>query len=87
MRSYKDVLIEENFDYGNLEFNIEKLLKERGLSKNIVCRHLDISRTIFNKYCSNKSQRIDANLVCKLCYFLECSVDDLITYVRPENGE
>lgn len=71
-------------DYGRLSFNIEQILKERNISKNQLCKDLDIPRSNFNRYCQNKFERIDAGLVCKLCYYLKIDVGTLITYQSPE---
>ncbi len=71
--------------YGHLILNIEQLLKEKEISKNKICKDLDIPRPNFNRYCQNRFQRIDANLICKLCYYLQCDIEDLITYVPPED--
>ena len=71
-------------DYGKLTLHIDQLLQERGLSKNTVCKALDIPRTNFNRYCRNDFQRLDALFVCKLCHYLDIQVGDLIEYVRPE---
>ena len=71
-------------DYGKLTLHIDRLLQERGLSKNTVCKALDIPRTNFNRYCRNDFQRLDALFVCKLCHYLDIEAGDLIEYVRPE---
>lgn len=71
-------------EYGRLSFNIEQILKERNISKNQLCKDLDIPRSNFNRYCQNKFERIDAGLVCKLCHYLEIDVGTLITYHTPE---
>lgn len=71
-------------DYGKLEFNIDKILERKGISKNRICKDLDIPRSNFNKYCRSDFQRIDANLVCKLCYYLNIDISDLISYKAPE---
>ena len=68
--------------YGKLTFNIAELLKERSISKNQICKDLDIPRSNFNRYCRNDFQRIDAGLVCKLCWYLQVGIDDLIEYHR-----
>ena len=47
--------------YGHLELHIEELLKEKGISKNTICKELDIPRSNFNRYCRNEFQRLDAN--------------------------
>jgi len=71
-------------DYGKLTMNIEAILKERGISKNQVCKDLDIPRGNFNRYCRNDFQRIDTGLVCKLCWYLKVEIGELIQYTQPE---
>lgn len=70
-------------EYGKLHFNIEALLKEKRISKNQICKDLDIPRSNFNRYCRDDFQRIDATLVCKLCWYLNIGIDKLITYTNP----
>lgn len=67
--------------YGHIELRINDLLKERGISKNKICKDLDLPRPNFNRYCSNDFQRIDANLIAKLCWYLDCEIQELIIYV------
>lgn len=69
-------------NYGHLELRIEELLKERDISKNTICKELDIPRSNFNRYCRNEFQRLDANLICKLCDYFDCEVGELICYVK-----
>lgn len=71
-------------NYGTLQLNIEKLLTERNISKNTICKDLDIPRTNFNRYCRNDFQRLDCNLICKLCFYLGCEISELIEYLPPE---
>ena len=69
--------------YGSLHFDIEKILKEKGISKNQICKELNIPRSNFNRYCRDDFQRMDVALICKLCYYLEIDISDLIKYERP----
>lgn len=71
-------------NYGKLELNIDRILKESGISKNQICKDLDIPRSNFNRYCNNNFCRLDTGLLCKLCYYLNLEIGDLITYKRPE---
>ena len=72
-------------DYGTLHLNIEKILAEKGISKNQICKDLDIPRTNFNRYCRDDFQRLDVGLICKLCYYLDVNINELITYNKPNN--
>lgn len=65
----------------HIHMRIEELLKERGISKNQICKDLDIPRGNFNRYCRDQFQRIDANLILKLCGYFECNIEDLMSIV------
>lgn len=71
-------------DYGKITLNINRILEEKRVSKNSICKALDIPRSNFNKYCRNDFQRIDAALICKLCWYLKVDVGELIEYTVPE---
>lgn len=60
-----------------LHIRLEELLTENQLSKKRVCSALDIERTNFNRYYRDEFQRIDANLILKLCDYFHCEVGDL----------
>jgi putative transcriptional regulator len=57
----------ETKEYGELRLRIEELLREKNISKNRICKELDIPRTNLNRYCNNKFQRLEAMFLCKLC--------------------
>lgn len=74
-------------DYGNLHLRINEILQEKGISKNQICKDLNIPRTNFNKYCRDGVTRFDTGMICKLCYYLQVSVGELIVYKPPyEDG-
>lgn len=61
-----------------IHIRINELLEERGISKNRICKDLDIPRANFNRYCRDEFQRIDANLILKLCKYFNCDIADLL---------
>lgn len=71
-------------DYGNLHLRINELLEEKGISKNKICKDLDIPRTNFNKYCRDGVTRFDTGMICKLCQYFDVEVGELIVYKRSE---
>ncbi|MFR7592920.1 MAG: helix-turn-helix domain-containing protein [Longibaculum sp.] len=71
--------------YGTITMNIEKILKDKKISKNQICKDLNLSRYNFNKYCKNAFQRIDADFIAKLIYYLDITIDELITYTPPQD--
>jgi len=81
------MLVSERVNYGVVTMRIEEILKEKGISKNQICKDLDLPRGNFNRYCRNSFQRIDAALICKLCWYLEVELSELMVYKRPEAKE
>lgn len=71
-------------NYGNLHLRINELLQEKGISKNQICKDLDIPRTNFNKYCRDGVTRFDVGMICKLCYYLDITIEQLIEYIPPK---
>ncbi len=66
----------------HIHLRINELLSERGISKNRLCKDLDIPRGNFNRYCRDEFQRIDANFILKLCCYLDCEIFELIEIVK-----
>ena len=71
-------------DYGRLHLNIEQILTAKGISKNRICKDLDIPRANFNRYCKDNFQRIDSHLMCKLCWYLGVGIGELMEYRPPK---
>lgn len=65
----------------HIHMRIMELLEEQGISKNQICKDLDLPRGNYNKYCRDDFQRIDANLIIKLCRYLSCDIKDLLVIV------
>ena len=73
--------MEGAMDY--LHIRIIELLQEKGISKTRICKDLDFQRGNFNRYCRDEFQRVDANMIIKLCRYLDCTVGDLFE-IRSE---
>lgn len=46
-----------------------------------------IQRTQFRNYRDNKIQRLDIDILRRLCYVLKCDLTDLIEYIPPDKQE
>lgn len=61
-----------------LHLRLEELLSEKGISRTKLCRELNLQRTNVNRYYRDEFQRIDANLIVRLCEYLNCDIADLL---------
>ncbi|MEY8320708.1 helix-turn-helix transcriptional regulator [Lachnospiraceae bacterium 46-61] len=61
-----------------IHIRIVELLQEKKISKTKICKDLDLQRGNFNRYCRDDFQRIDANLLIKLCDYFQCSFNEIL---------
>ncbi|MCM1544713.1 MAG: helix-turn-helix transcriptional regulator [Ruminococcus sp.] len=66
--------------YGKVVFNLSEMIEKSGLSKNKIAFKAEIQRTQLNNYCKGKIQRIDLDVLARLCYVLGCTPGDLLEY-------
>ena len=70
---------------GKIKIRLEDILKERDISLNQLSFRAEMQRTQLRNYRDNKVQRLDIDILLRLCYVLECDLTDLIEYIPPEH--
>ena len=70
---------------GKIKIRLEDILKERDISLNQLSFRAEMQRTQLRNYRDNKVQRLDIDILLRLCYVLECDLTDLIEYIPPED--
>lgn len=71
-------------EYGHLEIQLDKLIKEKGLSKNKLSHKAEMNWKQIDNYCNNSITRLDVYVLCKLCTVLECDIQDLLVFYPPD---
>ncbi len=72
--------------YGEITLRLNEMIEKSGLSKNKVAFKAEIQRTQLNNYCKGKIQRIDLDVLARLCYVLGCTPGELLEYNPPESN-
>lgn len=57
------------------------------ISMNQLSFHAEMQRTQLRNYRDNKIQRLDIDILLRLCYVLECDLTDLIEYIPPKEND
>lgn len=78
--------MKRDMDYGRVEIRINEYLAKNNISKNKLEKEADLGRGQLLNYCNNKNQRIDLAVISRICYALNCSLQDLIAYIPPANN-
>lgn len=67
---------------GKIIFNLEKLLKNRGMAKYKLHTLTGINYDTIGKYCKGTIQRIPVEHLIAFCYVLDCNIEDIIEYKK-----
>ena len=73
-------------DYGEIRIHLKEILEERNISLNQLSFRAEMQRTQLRNYIDNKIQRLDIDILKRLCYVLDCDLHDLIEYIPAEDS-
>lgn len=76
----------ENKNYGYIKINLSNLVAEKGISKNKLSHIAEMQRSQINQYCKGEVTRLDTAVLARICFALECRIEDLLEYV-PANTD
>ena len=70
-----------------IKIELEKVLKERKISKNQLCYACKLQHTQLNNYCKNKVVWVDLATIAKICDYVGCSIADILVLEKDEEPE
>lgn len=68
---------------GTIRLRLSEIMEEKNVSMNQLSFRTEMQRTQLRNYRDNKIQRLDIDILLRLCYVLECDLHDLLEYVPP----
>ena len=71
-------------EFGKVIIKVKDLLENKKLSKTKLSFKAEIQRSQVIKYCNQSVTRIDLAVLARLCYALNCKVEDVLEYVPPK---
>lgn len=69
-------------EYGKIDILLKDILDERGLSRNYLATAANTRFEVINKWYNNQVEKLDLDVLARICYVLDCSPEDLIRYRR-----
>lgn len=70
----------ELVDYGKIEIHLKDILDTKNLSKNFLAKAVDTRFEVIKKWYNNDVERMDLDVLARICYVLECKPEDIIKY-------
>ena len=66
--------------YGRIVVRLKEMIEERGLTRYRLAKLADTRFEVVDKWCSGSVERIDADVLARFCYILNCDITDIIQY-------
>lgn len=70
--------------YGKINLHLKELLDKRGITRNRLATLTATRNEVINKWYQNEVERMDLDVLARICYVLDCEPSDLISYDRKE---
>ena len=67
--------------YGHIELRLKEVMDRRDISRNALARAVNTRFEVIDKWYQGHVEKIDADILARICYVLECTPEDIIQYV------
>ena len=69
--------------YGKIRVRLREILEQKGMTRNYLAKVSNTRFEVINKWYHDDVEKMDLDILARICYVLECSPSDLITYENP----
>lgn len=67
-------------DYGRIKINLNELIEKRGIKRNTLAKAVNTRFEVIDKWCKNKVEKLDMDILARICFVLDCEISDIIEY-------
>lgn len=68
-------------DYGRIEICLKSKMDEQNITRNALARAVNTRFEVIDKWYHGHVEKIDADILARICFVLNCSPSDIIKYV------
>lgn len=72
-------------DYGNIEIHLREHMDEKNITRYALARAVNTRFEVIDKWYHGHIEKIDADILARICFILECRPGDIIIYNNPHN--
>ena len=72
-------------EYGKIKVNLDKIMSKRNISNYELSNKTNVRFQTIQSLRNDTASRIDFEVLAKICYALDCKVEDIIEYVPSKD--
>lgn len=70
--------------YGSIEINLREIMDKKNITRNALARAINARFEVIDKWYNGRVEKIDADVLARICYVLDCTPADIIIYKTNE---
>ncbi len=84
MSGLKSIISYQTQEYGHVKVNLSKVLDERKITRNRLRTLTGVKYEVIDRYYKgDQVEMVDLDFLAKVCYVLDCKIEDLLEYEKP----
>ena len=85
MREPKSIVSYQTMEYGHVKVTLANVMAARGITRNRLRTLTGVKYDVIDRYYKGQDiALVDLDFLAKVCYVLDCKVEDLLQYEGPE---
>jgi len=85
MDNLKSIISYQTQEYGHVIVKLSKVLDSRNITRNRLRTLTGIKYEVIDRYYKGEQiEMVDLDFLAKVCYVLDCKIEDLLEYQKPE---
>lgn len=69
-------------DYGKITVHIKEIMDKKGITRNYLAKASNTRFEVINKWYNGQVEKMDLDILARICYVLDCSPADIIIYSK-----
>ena len=70
-----------------MELHLKEVMDARGISRNQLAKRIDARFEVVDKWYKGEVEKMDLDILARICYALNCATEDLICYIPESEKE
>lgn len=72
-------------EYGCIELRLKEWMDQNDIPRGTLARNTDTRYEVINKWYQGHVEKMDLDVLARICCVLDCEVSDIIQYKKVEN--
>ncbi len=71
-------------DYGRIRIHLKEIMDKNSITRTALARSIDTRYEVINKWYNGEVERVDLDILARICFVLNCKIADILVYEKTE---